>query len=210
MLVLLLLGVTAPIMRHLFIFTLGIATPGYSQRRDFLSELSAIDAPYAIVMGLFGIGVVALMMIAAAIGLERAAGGRPLGRLTAFLVGSSGVGFIIVALAPCDPGCVAVEPSLRMQLHLLGGSLGMGAEVVAALAFGVGGIVSREQPKLSVISVALGIGGILSLALLFTQPAWIAGNVGFVQRITQGSGDLWLLLVCLSYALAGRSTPTGR
>ena len=66
------LGVAAPLLRHLFIYSLGIATPGYSVRRDFLSELSAFDAPYAVLMGLFGIGLVGSMMIAAAFGLYRA------------------------------------------------------------------------------------------------------------------------------------------
>lgn len=99
--ILLWFGIAAPLLRHLFIYSLGIATPGYSARRDFLSELSAFDAPYAVPMGLFGVGLVGLMMMAAAFGLYRVTNDRPLGRLTACLVGLSGLG-----ICGCGPSPV--------------------------------------------------------------------------------------------------------
>jgi hypothetical membrane protein len=194
------LGVAAPLLRHLFIYSLGIATPGYSARRDFLSELSAFDAPYGVLMGLFGVGLVGLMMIVAAFGLYRAIDDRPLANLTACLVGLSGLGFVFVALAPCDPACIPLESSLRMQVHLLGGLVGMGAEVTAALAFGAGALMRRKIGALDATSLVLGIVGLLALFMLFAQPMELAGNSGLVQRVVQGSGDLWLLMLCWSYA----------
>lgn len=194
------LGVAAPLLRHLFIYSIGFATPGYSARRDFLSELSAFDAPYAVLMGLFGVGLVGLMMIVAAFGLYRAITDRPLASLTACLVGISGLGFVFVALAPCDPACIALESSLRMEVHLLGGVAGMGAEVTAALAFGAGALMRRKIGTLDATSLVLGVVGLLALVILFAQPAEFAGNSGLVQRVVQGSGDLWLLLLCWSYA----------
>lgn len=198
--ILLWLGVVAPLLRHLLIYSLGIATPGYSARRDFLSELSAFDAPYAFLMGLFGLGVVGLMMIAAAFGLHKAINDRPLAGPTAVLVGLSGLGFVLVALAPCDPGCIVVEQSLRMQVHLLGGVVGMGAEVAAALTFGAGAFVRRQLRALDMTSLVLGIVGLMALILLFAQPAELAGNTGLVQRVVQGAGDLWLMMLCWLYA----------
>lgn len=193
------LGVAAPLLRHLFIYSLGIATPGYSVRRDFLSELSAFDAPYAVLMGLFGIGLVGSMMIAAAFGLYRAIENRRLASITAWLVGLSGMGFVLVALAPCDPACIPVEPSLRMQVHLLGGLIGMGAEVTAALAFGAGALLHRNLGAIGVTSLILGIVGLLALVVLFAQPAELTGNSGLIQRVVQGAGDLWLLMLCWTY-----------
>lgn len=205
--ILLWLGVAAPLLRHLCIYLLGIATPGYSARRDFLSELSAIDAPYAVFMGLLGVGIVGLLMIAAAFGLYRALGSRPLSRLTAMLVGISGLGFVIVALAPCDPGCIVVEQNFRMQVHLLGGLIGMGAEVGAALTFGIGALVWRQTGGVGVISLVLGIVGIAALILLFSLPVGLAENAGLIQRVVQGSGDLWLLILCWSCAMELRRRP---
>jgi len=196
--ILLWFGIAAPLLRHLFIYSVGIATPGYSARRDFLSEVSAFDAPYAVPMGLFGVGLVGLMMIAAAFGLHRAINDRPLASLTAYLVGLSGLGFVFVALAPCDPACVAVEPSLRMQVHFLAGLVGMSTEVMAALAFGVGGLMRRKPGGLDMTSLVLGIVGLLALLVLVAQRPELTGNSGLVQRLVQGSGDLWLLTVCWS------------
>lgn len=205
--ILLWLGVTAPLLRHVFIYSLGIATPGYSARRDFLSELSAFDAPYAVIMGTFGIGLVGSMMIVAAFGLYRVIDDRPLANLTEGLVGVSGLGFVLVALAPCDPGCIPVGPSLRMHLHLLGGLIGMGAEVTAALAFGAGALMQRNLGALDATSLILGIVGLSALIFLFTQPAELAGNSGLIQRVVQGAGDFWLLILCWSHTHQANRRP---
>jgi len=76
----------------------------------------------------------------------------------------------------------------------------MGAEVAAALAFGVGALMQRNLGALDATSLILGIVGLTALILLFAQPAELAGNSGLIQRVVQGAGDFWLLILCWSYA----------
>lgn len=134
---LLYLGVAAPVIRHLMIYGLGWLTPNYSATRDFISELSALGAPYFWPMNVVGLGFIGLMMISASSALYRNLAPLPGGRAAAWLLGISGVAFICIALFPCDPGCEARELNPRMVAHLVAGATAMGAEVSSAFVFGL-------------------------------------------------------------------------
>lgn len=71
---------------------------------------------------------------------------------------------------------VAVEPSLRVQVHFLAGLVGMSTEVMAALAFGVGGVMRRKLGALDATSLVLGIVGLLALLVLVAQRPEFAGD----------------------------------
>lgn len=187
------LAVVAPVLREAVIYGLGAATPGYSAARDFLSELGALEAPYRIPMNILGIGLIGIMMVSASLGLWAVARGSLGGRAAAVLVGISGVAFVFVASFPCDPGCSTTAMGPRMIIHLLAGFLAMGALVLAATAFGVSRIRQPVGSTLGWVSLTLGISGTAAYAVLALYAADLT-HPGMVQRIVQGTGDLWLLL----------------
>ena len=195
-------GVAAVVIRNVSLVAAALATPGYSMRRDFLSELSAIDAPYASAMNILSLELVGTLIILAAIALFREMSQRPAGHLSAMLIGLSGAAFIGIGLTPCDPGCVPVGPSLRMLIHLLSGAIAMGALSLSALVVGLGGFWRRPLDGPGLAGLVLGTISVISFGLLFSSAAWLEGNAGFVQRVIQASGDLWILVVCLHYARA--------
>lgn len=192
----LLLGIAAPVIRHVMIYGLGWMTPNYSATRDFISELSALGAPYFWPMSVAGVGLIGLMMIPASYALYRNFAPLPGGRVAAWLLGISGVAFICIALFPCDPGCEATELNSRMIAHLVAGATATGAEVSSAFVFGLAGVMHRRYNAITVSALVLGIIGLIAYFLLFTGIT--DAPAGLVQRVVQGSGDLWLLIACVT------------
>lgn len=190
------IGVVAPILRHIVIYSIGLATPGYSGLRDFLSELGAIGAPYAVIMNVFGISLIGLLMICFAVGLFGCLSPLTGGRSSAVLIGLSGIAFILIGLFPCDPGCTMTQPSPRMIIHLLAGLTALGFEIAAPLAFGLSAFRKRTQQPLRWAALSIGSIGIVSFIILVIQTD-STQYPGLVQRIIQASGDIWLLVVAL-------------
>ena len=198
------LGIAAPIFKQGFVFLLGLIIPDYSASRDFISELGALDAPHGQLMSIYGLVLPGLLVAASALGLFRVLSGRSLGKTSAVLVALYGIGLIGVGMTPCDPGCIAVEPSLRMDIHMLSGLVGMGAGVFAALAYGIGGLRDKKSEALNTLALVLGTVGALlfivfSVAVLIRAPE-LAGVYGAIQRTIVGAADLWLVFVCWSYS----------
>lgn len=188
------MGIIAPLLRHIMIYSVGFATPGYSLRKDYLSELGAIGAPHNELMNILGIGLIGLLMISFSIGLFKCLRLKKGGPTTTILIGSSGVAFILIALFPCDPNCVSNEPTLRMTIHLLAGLIAMGFEVLAPLVFGIFVFQKKYQQPLRWTSLALGLVGVTSYLILIVQTETLQ-DPGLVQRIVQAIGDIWLLTV---------------
>lgn len=191
----LLLGVAAPVLRHLMIYGLAWLTPDYSGTRDYISELGAIDAPYFWPMNVLGIGLIGLMMVPASWALHRCLAPFPGGRAAAWLMGISGVAFVCIALFPCNPGCEADELNIRMIVHLLAGATALGAETFSALVFGVACAFRRRSGARGVLALVLGAVGLGAYLLLFTGVAQLPP--GLVQRTVQAAGDLWLFAACV-------------
>lgn len=193
-------GVLAPVLRHVTIYGLGAATPGYSAAGDFISELGALDAPYGLVMNALGIGVIGVMMLLASIALFHCLAPFAGGRASALLLALSGLAFVLVAVSPCDPGCAVSAPlSSRMVVHLFSGFIAMGAEVAAPLAFGLLHLRQRPRSVVGGLALALGLIGVAAYLLLLGRATSLT-HPGSVQRIVQAAGDGWLLaasIVCL-------------
>jgi len=192
------LGVAAPLVRHLAIYGLGAATPGYSAATDFISELGAVGAPYGSVMNAVGIGLVGVLMLFASVALYERLSPLAGGRVAAVLLAVSGFAYLVVAVSPCDPGCrVTGQPGARMILHLVGGFVAMGAQVASAL---VPGLLHRRRPRrtsLGRLGLGLGLVGAAAYLLLLVRVAALE-HPGAVQRVVQAAGDAWLLAVAIA------------
>jgi len=198
-------GVIAPLLRLGLILVVGSLHPGYSQLRDFISELGAQGAPFGQVMNA-GISLVGLLLTLFSVALYRVCNSSPLGLGGAALLGLSGLAFIAVGLFPCDPGCSLRAPSPVMRVHLLAGIIGMTMQAAAPLAMGLRFVTDSKDRSYAVVSLACGFLAAGALLLLFGQGSRLSFP-GLVQKTAQAATGLWVL-VSAAYVL--RRLPMSR
>ncbi len=181
-------GIAGPVLYTATWLVLGFLDPTYSHLRDPISNLSAIGAPYALVMT-FIILVFALLIIVFAYGLHR---GLPPG----FWAGPAalaiaGVGYVGIALAPLNlasPG----EPSVP---HTISASVTVFALMLApVLQFRR----LRRDPRwrnLGGYSVATTVLA-LAFAVMASLPAF-AGLEGLMQRLVTVVLIAWMFIIAI-------------
>lgn len=188
-------GVVAPILRFGFILVLGALHPGYSQARDFISELGARQAPFALPMNVGGTALVGLLVAGFSVALYDAYKPGRLARASAWLLAISGVAFVAVGIFPCDPGCSMASPSASMRLHLLSALVATASQAAAPLALGWHLFTKNGQRSLAQLSLVLGC--VASAAFVVS----LAGGAelpfaGLVQRVNRVT-DLWVLMIAI-------------
>jgi hypothetical membrane protein len=186
--------VLAPILRLGLILLLGFLDPGYSQPRDYISELGARGAPSAAVMNWVGTSLVGMLLCLFSLALYRVKEPGFLKTAGASLLALSGLAFVAVGLFPCDPGCSLVDPSASMRIHVLAGSVAMVSQAAAPMAFGlrlVSGTGDRTYAAVSLACGAIAVGAVI--VLLTGQGATLAFP-GLVQKTFQAAADLWVLV----------------
>ena len=200
------LGVVAPVLRHVMIYGLGAAMPGYSARTDFISEIGALQAPYSLLMNVVGTGLVGLMMILVSLPMSRCLSPMRGGRISAALIGISGVAFLGVAMFPCNPGCDLDPLGMRMALHVAAGTIATGAEVAAPLAFGLGQFRQPRARALGRAALLIGLVGAVADVLFLARAGGLPS--GLMQRVIQAAGDTWLFVAAL-FCIRGSRGPAG-
>ncbi|HRB81493.1 MAG TPA: DUF998 domain-containing protein [Nitrospira sp.] len=186
------LGATVLVLVGTWAFAL--ARPEYSHIRHTISELGESGAPLASLVS-FGFflptGVLVWLAIVLAYPCYARDRSTYLG-LCAFA--SLGLGYVMAAFFPCDPGSPLMG-SWQQQVHNVFGLveyLGTGA---ALIAFGW----SQTKAKSYLTGLALvgsGVAVFIGLVLLST-PSWVSVR-GLVQRITEAIIFGWLTLASLS------------
>lgn len=198
-------GIAAPILRQLAINITTIFSPGYSLVSDFLSELGAQGAPHALFFNFFGIILVGIFTLFGAVGLyyllKEVAGGQLISLLYIF----SGTGFVLLGFFPCPDGCLPDIGNSQMKMHMLAGTLGLGTQVWAPLAFALIGFANGLKNSERITAFILGLFGVTAYIYLvfFYQDIAFAG---LLQRLVQLSADLWLLIISFN-AFSKRYSP---
>ena len=195
-------GVVAPILRFGFILVLGALHPGYSHARDFISELGARQAPFALPMNVGGTALVGILLAGFSVALYDAYKPGWLARASAWLLAISGLAFVAVGVFPCDPGCSMESPSASMRLHLLSALVATGSQALAPLALGWHLFTNYGQRSLAQVSLVLGC--VAAAAFVIS----LAGGTelpfpGLVQRVNRVA-DLWVLLIAIHILRRGQ------
>ena len=173
---------------------------GYNLRRDYISELAALDARHAWIM-IAGFLVLGVGTVALGIGLAGALDGR-LGRIGSILVALAGVGIIVAGLARVDcrsglaacaaridAGDVSWHSATHELVSLLVYIVLVAAPLVIARAFS-GDAAWRD---LSAYSITTGVVGLVLMVLLFSG---VAGSWnGVVQRVFVTVLLLWIAIL---------------
>lgn len=168
-------------------FVLGQLRPGYDPLRQAISELFATDAPLSHALTLAGVLVLTgAALVPFGVVLDRVLPGT--GRLGPALVVVSGVGTLLVGLAPCTAGCPGVGASTTDTLHVVFAGGGYTALVTAPLA--VAWRVRAHAPALARWSLLLG--GVASAGFVVRNLGGVDALAGLQQRVFNTVADLWL------------------
>ncbi len=186
-------GLTAPVIRLSLILVIGFLQPGYSQTRDYISELGALDAPYAWLMNSLGTIFVGFLLVGFSVALWKTFRPGFLILIGSMMLGIAGVAFLGVGVFPCDAGCVLDDPSTTMQRHLQAGTIAMFAQTLAPVTIGVALLVAGRHSTLGWTSVTLGGAAILSLFVLFSRDASFP-YPGALQKMFQVATDIWVFV----------------
>jgi hypothetical membrane protein len=189
-------GVVAPILRFGFIIGLGALHPGYSQARDFISELGARQASFALLMNVGGTALVGILLAGFSVALYDAYKPGFFARASAWLLAISGLAFVAVGVFACDPGCSMESPSASMRLHLLSALVATASQALAPLALGWHLFANTGQRTLVQLSLALGCVASAALVVSFAGGTELPFP-GFVQKVYQFSADLWVLMIAI-------------
>ena len=192
-------GIVAALSRLGTLFVAGAMTPEYSHLTNFNSELSAEDAPYqhAVTLSLYAYGT---LLILFSIGLARMTRPSTVGFAGAVVLAAAGVGYILIGVYPCDPGCSLDAPSQTMRVHLLVGFGAMALQVFAMAIFGFYGRNPGEAAGIGTASKVLGAIAFISLLCLvgaFFGLADVLPDPVIAQKLLTLAGDMWLLIVAI-------------
>ena len=195
------LAVMGPVAFTIAWIVAAVLQDGYSVRRDYISELAALDArhPWIMIAGflLLGAGTVAL-----GIGLAGALEGR-LARIGSILVALAGIGAIVAGLArndcrsrlaACAARIDAGEVSWHSATHEVASSVIFLALVAAPLVLARAFSGDESWRDLRAYSITTGVVGLVLLVLVFTGvagPAW----TGVVQRVFVTVLLLWIAIL---------------
>lgn len=168
--------------------------PGYSQLRDFISELGAREAPteWWVRFGAFlPMGLIMMSFPFAA--------SRALPRSKNLVIGMIGIflfalGYAIAAFLPCDPGCLPEEPSVTQLIHNL---TAVFAYLPAPIYLALLGVAARTWPRAGATPWVIFAGAMATLIGVLGLDPEIA-YVGLSQRLVEGG--VWAsVLACAWY-----------
>lgn len=187
--ILALCGIIGPILYLTVITVLGSLYPGYDHLSDVMSKLGATGAPNAIIMNVFGFGLLGLTLIAFAFGLYMIVKSR----ISLALMIISGLGIMMAGVFQCEPGCVG--SSFNAMMHNISAGIpafGMGfAMLFLALRFRK----DRKWKNYSLYTLATGILiAFFGLSFLFSD---FQGFEGAIQRMTIIAPLIWIELVAI-------------
>ena len=174
----------------LLLTVLGAAAfPKYSHASQFISELGAVGAPNASLVNFAGFLPAGILVLAfsvlAWLALPRSAG-TSLGLLGIALFG---LGYLVAAFYPCEPGCRPPQPSTSQLIH---NALGLAGYVTAPVFLSLLGWQARKWVNGSALSNLAYVCGVLSLVgLVLLSPEF--AYVGVAQRMLEASVLSWIL-----------------
>ena len=186
-------GIIGPIVYTIVLVTLGSLQPDYNHITQTMSELGAVDAPYAIVMNTAGLPLLGLLIIAFAIALNRGIRDGINSKIGPTLVAVSGAALVMTGIFPCDPGCVNV--SIVGTLHSIFAMVAAFAMILALLSISQRLKKDRQWQGYTIYSlitlvVALSLSAVYGLNIL--EP-WS----GALQRASMGVLLLWMEVVAI-------------
>lgn len=202
-------GMLAVLVRNILVYYIGWISPGYSPVSNFISELSAEGTPYADLVNIGSLIVLGIILTITALALKRRLPG-PGRELSMSYLAISGIAFIGIGLFPCPPGCRPEADSMQMSIHTLSGFIASISVCLSAVVYGLKYLKGFNTPLRSA-SLALGSIGLFAFITLWVTIVTAEFGIdiglyqvkGALQRLNVLSGDLWVVLACVSCLRTG-------
>ena len=191
-----LFGVVAPILYAATVIILGLLWSVYNPFSQVVSELGAVGAPHAPILGASFVAV-GLLLVGFALGLHL---GIPAGRtsyVAPLLIAIFGSAIVAQSFFPCPPGCVD-DGSFTAAMHGLTGLIGFIA-IVFAPFFLFWRLKAGEAWKTyASLSLAVGLATPAGFVVsLLSDQLGLTEWIGALQRLRFGIVFLWILLLAL-------------
>lgn len=190
-------GVLGPILFALIITVLGYLWAGYDPLTQTISELGATNAPTMEIQSL-NFAILGILTTVFAVGLT--IHNRRF-QSTSALIGIYGLGTLLVAVLPCDPGCSFKGTSAVQIAHSLDAVISFVVFAVAPLFLGRSSKIVPSWTKISMWSLRFGIVSIsLLVAYLAITVLSLSPYVGLFQRIFLGLLFAWMIIIAYKTA----------
>jgi len=187
------------------VIALGYLWTGYNPLTQTISELGATNAP---TMGLqaLNFAILGILTTIFAIGLNIHNG---FFRSTAIVVGMYGLGSLLVAFLPCNPGCSFRGSSVVQVAHSLDALISFTTIATAPLLFWRSSRTVPSWTKTSVWSLRVAIGSIsLLCAPLAITVLSLSPYTGLLQRVFFGLLFAWMIVIAFHlFSLRGVRFP---
>jgi len=185
-------GIMGPLLLGLKVLIIGFFHPNYNHITQYMSELGAINAPYAIIynVGLI-FGGLLIIFFSYSIYIEFNQKKTILSTIGSILIFISGLSFLLIAFFPCDPDCINVSTIGIIHAYL---SDSAELSLIMAPLF----LIKKFKETIewnnvfyySVISLIFGI------VFYIIYKSYIFINyIGLFQRISFGIPLLWLVII---------------
>jgi hypothetical membrane protein len=185
-------GIIGPLLFVLNIFIIGFFHPNYNHITQYMSELGAINAPYAIIINSgFVFGGMLIIFFSYIIFLEFNQKQTIFSIIGSILIFISGLSFLLIGFFPCDPNCVNVS-----TIGIIHAYLSDSAELSLIIA-PIFLIKKFKEIKIwnsvflySILSIIFGI-----IFFIVYKSNIYLNHVGLFQRISFGIPLLWLIII---------------
>ena len=181
-------------MFTIVLISLGFLHPGYNHITQYISELGAVNAPYATIKNScqFIIGIL-IVFFSFGVYLELKDRKTKSTILGSSLVFISGLSFLLLGFFPCDPDCINFS-----TVGIIHGYLANTAQLPLIIApyFLLANLKRNKKWHIiycySIISIILGI---ISFAIY--KSYIFEGFTGLLQRISFGIPILWVEIIAI-------------
>ena len=191
---LILCGIAAPILFIMNIVIWGGLTPEYDHLRQYVSELGAMEAPFALLMNWLGIIPFGGLICIFSLGYFVTSADNVSRWLTAPCLFLTGVGFTLAGIYACDAGCSFIDMSISGIIHNLSAFSAFALAILTVCLALISQIKKKNNRRLLSLNLLFLVAMIVSFTgLIYLGPDY--EYVGVVQRGFLLPFCLWLFFI---------------
>ena len=187
-------GIIAPLLFTIQLIIIGNYHPNYNHITQYLSELGAVNAPYANIKNT-GLSIIGILIIFFSFGMyielnDKKTKATILGSSLVFI---SGLSFLLIGFFPCDPDCINFT-----TIGIIHGYLANTAQfplIIAPYFFLTNFKMNKKWHSIYYYSIVSIILGIISFAVY--KSYIFEGCIGLLQRISFGIPILWVEIIAI-------------
>jgi hypothetical membrane protein len=193
-LILILSGITAPVILFFAVLIAGLLQPEYSHISQAISELGARGTPFSAVLNYAGLMPAGILTFAFSLAMFRRLKKPPAFCISSSLVAIVGIARCFAGVFPCDPGCFPII-TITGRLHALSGLIALFAGSLAPLVMAFG-LRRGYSQTFFYLSMVLGVASLILFTVLVSQ--LLIQYFGGIQRLLLILTYTWVIVVAVN------------